>query len=386
MKHTSRGMTLIEMLVALAVFSVVMAGAFAVLRSESRGMRLGAERADALQNVRFTANLLELDLRTLGSNVPDEQPFLIYAGSDVVAFNADYTTNVDDPYAVYYDPDAPTGSVTALTADRAFTLPNTAFSYPDTSYVATGGGSNSPAETIIFFFTLDSSTARTDDYALFRQVNTDEPELVGRDILQTPGAPFFQYYRVQAPQSAPPYIEEVPDSALPMSHWVPAHGSPGDTAAAAQVDSIRGVRINLTVTNGRTGDAEHTRALSRLIRLPNAGLAVKRSCGDEPILGIVTFLATPGVNAALDPIVTLTWTPATDETSGEEDVTRYVLWRRITGEPDWGDPYLSIPPGNTSYTYEDEAVVAGTSYDYALAAQDCTPSLSSLALAGPVVP
>jgi prepilin-type N-terminal cleavage/methylation domain-containing protein len=386
MKKTSSGMTLIEMLVAMTVFSVVMAGAFAVLRSESGGMRLGAERADALQNIRFTANLLELDLRTLGSNVPDEQPFLIYAGSDVVAFNADYTSNVDDPYAVYYDPDAPTGSVTALTADRAFTFPNTSFSYPDTSYSGGGGVLNSPAETIIFFFTPDSSTARTDDYGLFRQVNTDPPELVGRDILQTPGMPFFQYYRVQSPQSAPAYVEELPDSALPITHWVPAHGAPGDTAGAALIDSIRGMRVNLTVTNGRTGDAEHTRALSRLIRLPNAGLAVKKSCGDEPLLGIVTFLATPGVNAALDPIITLTWTSATDEASGEEDVTRYVIWRRITGDPDWGDPYLSIPPGNTTYTYTDEAVTAGTSYDYALAAQDCTPSLSQLALAGPVVP
>jgi prepilin-type N-terminal cleavage/methylation domain-containing protein len=158
----ARGMTIIEMLVAMAVFSVVIAGAFAVLRSESRGMRLGSERASALQNLRFAANALELDLRTLGANVPDEQPFMIYADQDVLAFNADYATNLpNDPYAVYYDPDAPAGSVTALTVSQSITIPLTSFTYPDTSYMGIGGGTNSPAETLIFFFDLDTSTTRT---------------------------------------------------------------------------------------------------------------------------------------------------------------------------------------------------------------------------------
>jgi prepilin-type N-terminal cleavage/methylation domain-containing protein len=382
-------MTIIEMLVAMAVFSIVMAGAFAVLRSESRGLRLGAERASALQNLRFAANVLELDLRTLGANVPDEQPFLVYADGSVIAFNADYATNVaDDPYGVYYDPDAPTGSVTALRAAEAITVPLSAFSYPDTNYTGLGGVTNSPAETIIFYFDLDTSTARTDDYALYKQINGDAPELVSRNILRNPSGgglsvEFFEYFRVRTPQSAPAYVEAIPGDSLPLAHSAPIHGSLADTGSVALVDSVRGVRVSFTVTNGRTGAAEHRRSIARLIRFPNAGLAVKRTCGDEPILGVF-LLAAPGVNANGDPIVTLTWNQAVDEAGGERDVTRYVLWRRLLGAAEWGDPYLSIPPGNVTYTYEDQAVTPGDTYEYALAVQDCTPSLSLIATAGPV--
>ena len=173
-----RGFTIIEMLVVMVIFGLIIGATFSILRSQSRGFQLGSERSAALQNLRFAANVLELDLRTMGSNVPDEQPFLIYAGTDVVAINADYTSNVsNDPFAVYYDPDAPTGSVTALTAAQKITIPQSTFGYPDTSFSATGGVANSPAETIIFFLSLDSSTSRADDYILFRQVNNLQPEV-----------------------------------------------------------------------------------------------------------------------------------------------------------------------------------------------------------------
>lgn len=379
------GMTIIEMLVAMAVFSVVMASAFAVLRSESRGMRLGSERAAALQNLRFAANVLEIDLRTLGANVPDDQPFLVYADENVVAFNGDYATNLpNDPYAVYFDPDAPGGSVTALTASQRITIPLSAFAYPDTNYIGLGGVTNSPAETIMFYFDLDTSTARVDDYVLYKKINRDAPEIVSRNVLASTGLPFFEYHWVRTPLSAPAYVEPVPRDSLPLAHSAPLHGSVADTGRVARIDSVRGVRVSFTVTNGRTGDAEHLRSISRLIRLPNAGLAVKRSCGDEPILGVF-LLAAPSLDVNGDPIVTLTWNQAVDEAGGEQDVTRYVIWRRLDTATEWGDPYLSIPPGNPSYTYVDGAVTTGESYVYALAVQDCTPSLSPIATAGPVV-
>jgi prepilin-type N-terminal cleavage/methylation domain-containing protein len=120
-------MTLVELLVALAVFGIVVGAALGMLNSQSRAFRLGGEQMDALQNMRFTASVLELDLRTTGSNVPDAQPFLILADDDVVAFNADYTTNVtNDVWAVYFDPDAPGGSVTALTQAQSWRIRDSA--------------------------------------------------------------------------------------------------------------------------------------------------------------------------------------------------------------------------------------------------------------------
>ncbi len=380
-----KGMTLIELMIALTVFSLVVAGALSAIRSQSRGFTVGSDRMTLLQNLRFAANVLDKDLRVAGANMPDYQPYIVYAGADVVAFNGDWATNVaNDPFAVYYDPDAPTGMVTAMKKNQKITLPNTAFAYPDTNFTG-ANGLNSSAETIIFFFTPDSSTTRTDDYALFRQVNNGNPELVARNLLQTQGLPFFQYLRLVTPVGAPRRIQQIPDANLPLSHSVPAHLAPSDTGAVAVIDSIRGIRVNFTATNGLTGPDEQKRAVSRVVQLPNAGLATKKTCGDEPLLGT-------GLNASAqttgtgDRVVQLSWNPATDETTGEKDVVRYVIWRRVLGNNDWGDPFLSIPSGNQNYTFTDETVVVGTTYFYALAAQDCTPSLSSTATAGPVTP
>jgi hypothetical protein len=73
----------------------------------------------------------------------------------------------------------------------------------------------------------------------------------------------------------------------------------------------------------------------------------------------------------------LAWPPAIDEAGGEGDVVRYVLWKRDLGLSDWGDPFLAIPAGAPTYTYEDAAVESGAAYQYALTAQDCTPTLSA---------
>ncbi len=374
-----RGTTLVELLIALAVFSIVMAGALSFLRSQGRAMSLGNERMASVQNLRFALETVERELRTAGINVPDQQPFLVYGGPEVVAFNADLVTSVaNDISAVYYDPDAPSGTVTAITKLQTITLPRTAFAYPDTTY--TVSGSNSLAETIIFFFAADSTTARPDDYILLRQVNNAPPEMVSRNLLRTPGMPWFTYYRLVSPAAAAAYIDSVPAGQLPLAHAVKIHLSPADTGRFALVDSVRAVRLSLTATNGLTGMAERRRTITRLIRLPNAGLASRKTCGDTPLLGT-------GLNATLTTLpsgeraVTLSWSAATDEFGGEKDVERYVIWRRRAAEFVFGDPYLSIPAGNPTYSYADAAVQSGESYAYALAAQDCTPTLSSQATA-----
>ncbi len=380
-----RGMTLIEMLVAMVVFSVVLGSALSAFRSQSRGFAKGADRMTVLQNVRFALASLEADVRTAGSGVPDLQPFLVLVDEDVFAFNSNYTTNVaNDIFAVYYDPDAPTGTVAALTQTQTITIPNSSFSYPDTTYAA------SAAETLTFFFVADTSTTRGDDYMLLRQVNDAPPELVSRNLLRTGTLPFFEYHRELVLAGGARIIQPVPAANLPLSHHEPIHGAPGDTALVtpttgiAPIDQVRGVRINLTATNGATGTDEQLRTLSRLVRIPNAGIASRKTCGDAP-LPLAALVAVGGTDVNGDPIVTLQWNQAIDESGGEKDVVRYVIWRRDAAAPDWGDPYLSIPTGNPSYVYTDAAVQSGDQFFYQVAAQDCTPSLSGMAIAGPVV-
>src|SRR5690606_23467426 len=127
-----------------------------------------------------------------------------------------------------------------------------------------------------------------------------------------------------------------------------------DTGIAARIDSVRAVQVAFAITNGRSGADERITQVRRLFRLPNAGLASRRTCGDAPLFGsaLTTQLVTlPGGASAVE----LSWPAGTDETGGEGDVIRYVLWRRVVGAAQWGDPYLSVPAGNASYLYQDAA-------------------------------
>jgi hypothetical protein len=281
---------------------------------------------------------------------------------------------------VYYDPDLPAGAVTTILPAQRITIPTGAFQYPDRTYRSTAG-TNSPAELIVFYFTPDSLTPRADDYLLLRQVNALGPELVARHLLATPGLPFFQYYRVFG---APLAIQQVPDGQLPWAHAAEEHLGTADTMPLSAIDAIRGVRFNFTATNGLTGAAERQRAISRLVRLPNAAFTPnRRTCGDEPLNG-TGFAVGNAAGANGEPLVRLVWNRSIDEGGGESDVVGYTVWRRLASEPDWGDPWLSFPAGFPAYTYDDLVVTPGETYYYAIAAQDCTPSLSALANAGPV--
>ena len=379
----TRGVTLIELLVSLLIAGLVLSAALTFFRQQGEALSAGTEGMTVLQNYRYAVATLRRDLRTAGSGVPAEQPFLVYAGPDVVAFNADYASrDPADVFSVYVDTTAPPSAVQALTKSTRMGIPQTSVSYPDTSY--TEQGSNSPAETIVFYFAPDATTARTDDFVLMRKVNGTPAGVVARNLLRTSGRPFFEYLRVTESDTAPARVETVPGGQLPLFHSSKLHGSPGDTGVAARVDAVRAVRVNLTATNGRTGRREQTRAASRLIRLPNAGLAVMRTCGEAPQLG-VGLAAVAGISPVTGtPAVTLAWGPATDENGGERDVLRYVIWRRTAPGAPWGDPFVSIPAGQPAYTFADGDVTRGNVYYYAMAAQDCTPSLSPMASTGGV--
>jgi hypothetical protein len=256
----------------------------------------------------------------------------------------------------------------------------TTTSYPDTAYRE--NGSNSPAETITFFFQPDATTPRADDFALYRQVNGTPPAVVARSLLQTAGQSFFEYLVLQVPANAPTRL--VSAGTGPLRHSAAIHGSPEDVGASLRTDSVRAVRVRFTVTSGETGRAERRRVVERVIRMPNAGQAVRNICGDEPQgapLGATVVVMPDGARA-----VQLGWYPSVDETAGESDVLRYIVWRRAGGTADWGDPFVSIPAGLGLYNYVDQSVIPGTSYQYALAAQDCTPSRSPLSVTGTVTP
>ena len=191
---------------------------------------------------------LEIDLTTLGSNVPEGQPAMVLADDDVIAFTGDYTSNLaNDVSAVYIDLDAPNGLVQAPRV--TISIPNSPFAWPDTIYTAPGG-TPSMAELIIYFFEPDPTTARLDDYVLRRQVNDAAPEVLARNLMKQGSTPFFRYFGKRRYTSQVSELDSVPDSDLPLFHSAEIHGSIADTAASARGDSIRAVRVSFRSTKG----------------------------------------------------------------------------------------------------------------------------------------
>jgi prepilin-type N-terminal cleavage/methylation domain-containing protein len=371
------GMTLIEMMVSLLIFSFVTAGAMLLLKAESQAFSLGSERVAMYQNGRFAINEMEKDLRTSGAGAPDIQPQLVYIADSVIVFNANYWTNTPgDVEAVYYNPDAPDSAVAAMRTTSKITIPFTATLYPDTNYLV--GASNSASETIVFWFARDTDTPRTDDFTLWRRVNNIESEVVASNLLKTSGRAFFEYFKVSSTAAGVQSMSQVAANQLPWRHTRPIHLAINDTGTFARIDSIRAVRVNFTVTNGQAGTKERTRALSRLIRLPNLGLVNTRSCGDLPIFASTVTAVNSFASDSVTRIIRVLFTRSVDEITGERDVDRYVIWRRLSTDPDWGDPYVVLPGGSASYVYTDPNITSGASYYYAVAAQDCTPSLSPM--------
>ncbi len=380
---TRNGFTLVEVMIVLVIFGFVVAGAMGFMATQSKAFYRGTERMTALQNLRFTLDRLETDIQTAGTNVPPGQPWMLYADENVVAFVGDHTTNVANSVgSVFYDPGAPNGAVSALRTP--VTIPGSPFVVGDTLYHDPPGSSiPSGAELLIFFFTEDTATARTDDYQLFRQVNATRPELVSRNLLRMGSEPFFRFFYQKDSVGVATFNDSIPSARLPLAHLAKKEGSPADTGQSVTLDLFRSVRVQLRSTNGLTGPEERTADLTHVVDLRNAKYPRLATCGDDPILGSVGFTAMDVDTAGADAVL-MSWNPATDETGGETDVIRYTIWRHIQGFPPSVDPYLSIPAGAASYSYLDTNVEIGKTYVYSIAAQDCTPLLSNPVSASPV--
>lgn len=378
------GFTLVEMLVALGIFGALLALTLGMMNDQVRAFYSGADQMDAAQNLRFAMDILEKDLPTAGSGVPTGQPHIVYADTHVVVFNADFATaDPNDMFAVYVDSGASPLSIMSLPHSRRITLPNSTTQYPDTTYRA--GISNSPAETIMFYVQPDSSGGVSNAFSMWRQVNDQAPELVARNLLRSASGPFFRYYQRITPNPGVPYLDSIATGQLPLRHGVVIHGAPSDTLPFALIDRVRAVEVRFRATDGRRPSDRRVFETRRTIALPNAGLQERRTCGDEPLLGGMTFTAIADTTGGVAR-VHLAWNQAIDESAGELDVVRYVVWRSTITPSHVDAPHLSVPAGVSDYAHVDIGMASGQTYYYAIAAQDCTPQLSSLRVVSVTVP
>jgi prepilin-type N-terminal cleavage/methylation domain-containing protein len=385
-----RGFTLIEMLLAVTVFSLVVSAAFGFLLAQTKGFRRMGESSGMVQNMRFGRDILRQELRATGTNVTDEQPMIVHASDSVFAFNADLTTNVEDSVAltgaVYVDPFAPDSVVSAMRQTNAAAIPGSGFSYPLADYSQNPlVFINSDAETVTFWFATDTSTGIAGDFMLLRQVNRTPPEVLLRNVRRRSNAPFFRYwYDASRYGAIDPNLDTVPRTWLPLSKAVPRRGFTPDTGVApsTRIDQVRAVEVNYEVESG-TGSSLRTSLVNYMVPMPNtAKPRLRRICGRTPIFGnSLTATHVTGPSR-----IRLNWGAATDQSGGERDVVRYVIWRRNVGSADWGDPHITVgATTNATYQTFDAGIASGQEYEYAIAAQDCTPNVSGLTTSNSVI-
>jgi prepilin-type N-terminal cleavage/methylation domain-containing protein len=370
--HVRRGFTMLEMLVAMTVTLIIVALAAPLYQMQTKAVNNTAGRADATRSAVFAADAAEQDLRNTGVGVFDGQPFIVRAASDAISFNANMVTaRRNDIVAVFFDPDADSTALSALTPATSVTLPNSSNTYPSVNYT-------SNAETISYYTVADTAASPLPGhqmYMLLRRVNRQSPEVVARNLLRSMsgGTPLFTYFRRNASGS----LTQLNDAALPIFHSVPRHGSAADTGATAAVDSIAVVRLTAIAVYKDPRGGYTVDTLRRDVRLANQGLLQRAQCGEIPLVP-----GSPGltqITLSGLPAVRLVWNASTDETAGERDVEMYAVYRRVAGTTDWGEPLANVPgAGTATLTFVDNTVLPTIQYDYAVSAIDCTPAPSSI--------
>ena len=371
------GFTLVEMLIGMTMTAAVMGAGFSLFRSQSRVFDTNQQRYDMMQNSRSTLEEAQRVIRTMGAGVPNGQPVLVYGDANVLAFNTDYIEQdtVDTRWAAYFNAEAPTVETISWDVSAASTIPTTSYTYPTANFLL-GSGDPSPAETYSFYFQPDASTARTDDYLLWQQVNGGTPQIVARNILAHPsGKPFFQYLQRQQTATGDTLIFE-PTSNLPLKRTV-VTSSTVDTAGATRPDSIRAVRLNLRFTNGQTGAAERFRDVQTTIQVPNNGIPLPTVCGRNPLAPPAFTVVDTALGSGK---LWLTWTKSTDQDAGEQDVLQYIVYRKLQGATSWADPLVIVRrvANQASYTLMIAGNTPGTPYTFGVSAQDCTPNESTI--------
>jgi len=369
---------MLSVIILLLVFGI----AVPFFRTQIQAMDSHAGRYEAQQNARYGAATVDRELRVAGAGLPDVQPMVVQADQYAITFNADLASSVSGSVtAVYYDPDIQPSATTSMTTANTITLPLSSTTYPQTNYF--NGSIYSDAETISFWLAPDTaSTALAGTYALYRRVNNQAPTIVARNLVKRTGdTPTFTYM-VLDNTGQPTALST---SKLPLFH-VATHGATNDTGATAITDSIRLVKLHLVgITVGQKKDTTF-RTVDMSVRLMNSGLLQHTSCGDDPIFGqpvTATYVAASSPNQ-----VKVTWTAATDETTGEKDVERYFIYRRRSAAVAFGQEIAIVPAGQSSYSYTDlPSDSTGTSgtWVYGVLAQDCGAQNSAITLAPAVV-
>lgn len=380
------GFTILEMVLSMSLMLAIIGMSTQLFRKQAGAVSSQYGTLDAQQNSRFALSSLERELRMAGVNVVDAQPMIVAATATSIVFNSDLVANDTGDYgAVYINPDVDSAGVGVMKPSQALTLPGTTKSYPDSLYKQ-NGGIQSNAETIMYWLSRDSTASASNEYLLFRRVNARPPRVVARNIIYNTGDTIFQYFKGDTSGA----LTAVPVASLPMVHTQAVHGTAADTGKFALVDSIRIVAVRFkSVFHDLKANKDVYREVRATIRVMNAGLADHTTCGSPPIAVTPTATVVPAGDSLPATYVKIQWPKSTDDGGGEKDVERYTLYRRLSSATAFDQPFASVPAGTATgspakYTFQDTDVITGQSWIYGVAAQDCTPTISTVGITSAV--
>ena len=375
-----RGFTIVEMLLAMTIMLAVLGMSANLFRKQSEAIMKHGGRLDAQSNSRFGLSMLDRELRAAGIGVVNQQPLLVMADTLGLTFNADLIAlDTGDLSAVYINPNADSAATDVMRTAEAMALPRTSFNYPETTYMA-APGVPSQAETISYWLSHDSTSSHSNEYILFRRANARPARVVARGIIYGgAGDTVFHYFK---PDSAGNLVEIAP-AVLPIIHTAAIHGSKADTGKSAIADSITEVQAKLTSVyhDARTGDVYRTLRLR--IHLMNAGLVHDNSCGTPP-LGVSPTDTLLPADSTHPERVKIVWSHSIDDGGGQKSVERYAIFRRLSSQSTFDEPFADVPAGSSSYSFIDTNVQSGQTWIYGVTAIDCTPTASPMGSTLPI--
>jgi prepilin-type N-terminal cleavage/methylation domain-containing protein len=381
-----RGFTLLEMILSMSLLLAIVGMSTQLFRKQSGAVSSQYGTLDAQQNSRFSISSLDRELRMAGVNVVDAQPMIVAATATSIVFSSDLAANDTGDYAaVYINPDVDSASVGVMKPADKFQLPGTSFTYPDSLYKQVSG-IQSNAETIMYYLLKDSTTTASNEYLLMRRVNARPASVVARNIIYNTGDTLFQFLKSDTAGTLSP----IPQSSLPLVHTSAVHGANADTGKFALTDSIRVVRVRMrSVFHDLKLNQDVFREIRASIRVMNAGLTDHSTCGNPPIAVTPNATVVPAGGGVPATYVQIDWPKSTDDGTGEKDVERYVLYRRLSTVTTFDQPFASVPAGGATgtppkYLFKDTDVQSGQKWVYGVAAQDCTPLISTVGTASVV--
>jgi type II secretory pathway pseudopilin PulG len=377
-----RGYSLGELLLSITITIAVFSAAVPFFTMQMRQLQQDLGRSDAQMTARFAQNTIDRELRNIGigttpmnpaAGITRNQPKIVMAGPFAVTFNTDLiASDTSDINAVYYDPNVPLALTTALTGTGMITLPLSSKPYPDFVY-RDPAGALSLAETVSYWASVDSTASATDEYVMFRRVNDGPVSVVARGIRIPSGQSLFTYTRL----TSTGVVSAVPIASLPV-FWDQTN-SFSDSIRTVTM-SIRGVFHGYDLQNRAK---MYERAVTSQTSLANIGLSQRGSCGDVPLnpgAPVALFVSLAGLGADY---VEVTFNKSSDEASGENDVDRYAIFRREVGQL-FGEPIAVVGKSGGPYVFEDFDLQPGLSFEYGVAAQDCSPANSTILTSNPV--